>query len=275
MNLSASHTICINQDLCNLRCAKESTTLEDKNILKCDNCGKAYTSDELATIAVDKQLNIDLSQVVSATEQQSLNVDTLWTTGTTLSKRAIIMELKLMNDMIRQMRELVPIPDFEDPRYKKILFFTNALRNLHKMNHTGKCFKADCFECRMKIPMKQCPSTEVQFEENRKEWYDWNGKKYTRQLFVLELQRKFIDCFVNTYNEIATASIGCNTNVVPAVDGGSIIYCTLYLSKNEQKDMENKFANTANLVLKKLIQLRDHDDHQERQQQQQQQQLDN
>ena len=136
------------------------------------------------------------------------------------------------------------------------------------MNHTGKCFKADCFECRMKIPMKQCPSTEVQFEEKRKEWYDWNGRKYTRQLFVLELQRKFIDCFVNTYNEIATASIGCNTNVVPAVDGGSIIYCTLYLSKNEQNEMENKFANTANLVLKKLIQLRDHDDRQKRQQQQ-------
>ena len=126
-NLSESHTtICTNQDLRNLRCAKGSTTLEDKNILKCDKCEKAYTSDELATIAVDKQLNIDLSQVVSATEQQSLNVDTLWTTGTTLSKRAIIMELKLMNDMIRQMRELVPIPDFEDPRYKKILFFTNA-----------------------------------------------------------------------------------------------------------------------------------------------------
>ena len=52
LNLSGSHTICTNQDLRNLRCAKGSTTLEDKNILKCNNCGKAYTSDELATIAV-------------------------------------------------------------------------------------------------------------------------------------------------------------------------------------------------------------------------------
>ena len=59
------------------------------------------------------------------------------------------------------------------------------------------------------------------------------------------------------HNEVASAVMGCNTNVVPGVDGGSIIYCTLYVSKNEQKETKDNYARTAKKVLWKLIYLRD------------------
>ena len=119
------------------------------------------------------------------------------------------------------------IPEIGDTKYSDILFITNALRNLHKMSHSRKCFNKEKYECRMKVPMKECNNFNVNFDNGSKEWYDWTGRKHLRDLFVVEQKRQFIDCFVNTYNEIATATFGCNTNIVTAVDGGSIIYCTL------------------------------------------------
>ena len=101
----------------------------------------------------------------------------------------------------------------------------------------------------MKLPMKKSLNDNVYFDPKSKDWFDWKGNKHKRELFVLELKREIIDSFVNMHNEVASAVMGCNTNVVPGVDGGSIIYCTLYVSKNEQKETKDNYVRTAKKVL--------------------------
>ena len=146
------------------------------------------------------------------------------------------MEIHLINDLLNQMKGSTKIPEMNTNNYKKILLITTALRNLHKSDHCKTCFKKNKCECRMKLPMKKSLNDNVYFDPKSKDWFDWKGNKHKRELFVLELKREIIDCFVNMHNEVASAVMGCNTNVVPGVDGGSIIYCTLYVSKNEQKE---------------------------------------
>ena len=97
--LSSSIATCTDQDLRNLRCAKGTTEFGDKNILKCMHCGKVYNSDELATIAIDKRLNLNLPAPNS--DEGSLSTDSIWTPGTRSSKRGVIMELKLIHTMIK------------------------------------------------------------------------------------------------------------------------------------------------------------------------------
>ena len=259
--LGDNHKKCTNQDLRNLRCCKGTTSLGDKNILRCTKCNTNYTNEDIVKLGVDKILNWQTNGAIDESANPSLDNDTLWSTNTVASRRSVFMELRLMNSLIEQMKgNNKSIPKMGSSEYNEILFVTNTLRNIHKSKHTISCFKNNKYECRMKLPLKPSEEYNVLFEEKSKNWYDWKGNKTERNLFVLEQKRQFIDCFVNTYNEVASATIGCNTNVVPGVDGGSIIYCTLYVSKNEQEETKTNYARAANLVLKRLIDIRDHQD---------------
>ena len=73
-------------------------------------------------------------------------------------------------------------------------------------------------------------------EDKRKKLYDWNGKRSTVNQFVVEHKRDHVDCFVNINNRFVSELFQCNTNVVGAVDGGSIMYVTSCISENTNKE---------------------------------------
>ncbi|KAG7352599.1 helitron helicase-like protein [Nitzschia inconspicua] len=50
----------------------------------------------------------------------------------------------------------------------------------------------------------------------------------------------------------ASTIFGCNTNVIAGVDGGSIMYCTCYVSKNTEMDDVKHFGVAAKQMVKKL-----------------------
>ena len=76
----------------------------------------------------------------------------------------------------------------------------------------------------------------IVFEQRTTSWYTWMGEKKDINLFIYKSLRKHEDGFVNIHNEVASMLFGCNTNIVNAVDGGSVMYVTAYISKNTQHD---------------------------------------
>ena len=78
------------------------------------------------------------------------------------------------------------------------------------------------------------------------------GDKKSVNLYIYEGLRKHEDSFVNIHNKVASMLFGCNTNIVNAVDGNSVMYITAYISKNSQHDDKKTFAEAAKAMVKKL-----------------------
>ena len=251
--LRDNHEPCCNQDIRELRCPKGVTKFGDKSILRCTKCNYKYSSEDLVQQSLDQKLNIciDPSDVGGP-----LDIHDLWSNSTKIAKRQVMMTIKLLNDTVSQMKgDSIP-PEMNSPNYRDILFITTALRNLHRSDHRRTCFKNARCECRMKLPTKVSNEHKVTFDPKPKDWYDWKGNKTERELFISEPKRQFVDSFVNVHNEVASAVFSCNTNVITGVDGGSVIYCTLYVSKNTQKEDNDQYVRVARKVLHKLIELR-------------------
>ena len=240
---------CSTQDLRNLRTQECQTSIGGRNIVKCLNCDVGYTSDGLARLAVDEQLM--LSRIQNDDEQDDLfDSEELWFKNSVKSKRQVMMELKVIHEVLKQQKEHY-IPDQLSDRYKNTDFIITALKNLHSSEHSRNCFKKD-YECRMQLPKNECFLDKIVFEEEPKAWYTWKGIKKERQLFVYESRRVHEDCFVNTSNESASSAFGCNTNIIAAVDGGSVMYITMYLSKDTQKEDRKLYGDAARIMVKKL-----------------------
>ena len=122
------------------------------------------------------------------------------------------------------------------------LFWTSVLRNLHKSKHVPNCFKRKEYECRYKVPTKSCNSTQVIYEDNTVDWYEWNGTAGTHNLFVTEHKRSHVDAFANRHNEIASVVFGSNTNIILGVLGGAMLYVALYASKNTHNEDVKNYA---------------------------------
>ncbi|KAG7345092.1 hypothetical protein IV203_032623 [Nitzschia inconspicua] len=60
--------------------------------------------------------------------------------------------------------------------------------------------------------------------------------------------------YVNVHSEFASILFGCNTNVITGVDGGSVMYCTCYVSKNTEKEDNKHFADAAKHMVKNMQQ---------------------
>ena len=242
-------TNCIDQDLRNLRSFEGKSSFGGQTISMCSTCEKKYTSNELATIAVDKELGINITE--NDTNDNALfDDDALWFKSSVRSKRQTLMELHIMHEFITQQKENKVRPQ-ESEEYRKTNFIVTALRNLHSSEHCRKCFTKD-FECRMKIPKRQSQSESVTFEEKVTPWCTWKGEEVGRNLFIFEGKRTHKDSYVNIYNEIASICVGCNTNVINAIDGGSVIYVTCYVSKNTQKDDKKAYSEAARIMIRKL-----------------------
>ena len=97
----------------------------------------------------------------------------------------------------------------------------------------------------MKVPSKAAIDTNIIWDTKETKWYTWKDEKYTTNLFYVEHKRQHEDCFVNVNNVIASDLFHSNTNVVAAVDGGSIMYVTCYVSKNTNREDCSGYVKAA------------------------------
>ena len=144
-----------------------------------------------------------------------------------------MMQIHLMNKYVDELKTN-NLKKYGSVQYNINCELTTILRNLHKEEHCQGCFK-NCEECQMKQPCRQSDLTHFILETKEREWYDWKGKCSTMQQFFVENKRSHADCYVNINNRVISGLFQCNTNVVGAVDGESIMYITNYTSKNTQK----------------------------------------
>ncbi|KAG7349075.1 PIF1-like helicase [Nitzschia inconspicua] len=106
-------------------------------------------------------------------------------------------------------------------------------------------------EDRMKIPS---PNTTKTLDDVQTKWYDWRGNDISRALSICVPKRAHVDAFVNVNNAFVSTLFGCNTNVATGLDGGSVMYCTCYISKNTEKEDSEHFASAAKHMVKRMEQ---------------------
>ena len=162
-----------------------------------------------------------------------------------------MMQIHLMNEYVDE-QKTNSLKKYGSVQYNKNCELTTiSLRNLYKEEHCQGCFK-NCIECRMKQPSRQSDSTYFLFETKEREWYNWKGKRSTLKQSFVENKRSHADCFVNINKRVISELFQCNTNVVGAVDGGSIMYITNYTSKNTNKEDNAGYFKAAKILVSKL-----------------------
>ena len=226
---------CSKQDIRNLRTKIGVTSLGGKSIVRCANCNTAMTSEALVLSRLKNIL-----PAMAFQEQQPQN-DPMAQASSFNVPLTNSMELFLMRQQILHPKRMTTDGTF----------VLTVLLNLHRSKHAISCFKKGD-ECRMHIPCAECEKTELKFSEDSTKWFDWKGNDQSRQLFTLEANRKHHDAFVNIHNCHASQIFGCNTNVVTAVDGGSVMYMTCYISKNTQEEDSSLFTNAAKQMIQKM-----------------------
>ena len=108
----------------------------------------------------------------------------------------------------------------------------------------------------MKLPMLPSNETILEYNNNYSEWYDYRGRCCHRRLFTVQCKRTHADCFVNPHHCHTSDLFCCNTNVATGLDGGSVFYCTCYVSKNtfeEDGEHFNKAAHDMALKLNETV----------------------
>ena len=242
---------CSNQDLRNLRTRTGETEFGEKSIICCTNkeCNIKLSSEEITMKNINKVIN----NTGHKTDQSPFNYDHMQTNGSRRSKYNVALEIKLMNMLKEEMiNPKNRVPKFESKAYAEKCFCTSALRNLHKSKHVPNCFKRKEYECRYKVPTKSCNSTQVIYEDNTVDWYEWNGTAGTRNLFVTEHKRSHVDAFANRHNEIASVVFGSNTNIILGVLGGAMLYVALYASKNTHDEDVKDYAEAGVKMIQKV-----------------------
>jgi len=252
MDNSSKIDECSDQCLRNLRTAKGSTEFGGKNIIKCTNCERGYSSDDLVMKNLDRYLNLGAHM-----EDSPFDYETLWNQGQKRSKYQVSMEIKLMNQLFEEMDIAATHPHVKPVKYRSDAyndgcFLVTALRNHHRQNHVSACFKPGECECQMKIPSRKCETTTLRFEKDPVDWYEWNGKNTSRHLFICEHKRSHCDCFVNRYNEVISKVFNCNSNILTGLSGGAMLYITMYASKNNFDEDTKDYANAGKRIIAKI-----------------------
>ncbi|KAG7362094.1 hypothetical protein IV203_025760 [Nitzschia inconspicua] len=236
---------CTAQDFRELRTKHGETSFGKKNLVQCPSCHGTASSEDL----IVQHLKRFLGNV--STDQN----DRLFSMSHYVSKCRLLMEMKLVHEMLPPRRTL-SAKDIERMRYtpsSEIKFIVTALRNVHSSEHRKSCFKKGC-ECQMKIPSPDTTKTLVLFDDVQTKWYDWRGNDISRALSICAPKRAHVDAFVNVNNSFVSTLFGCNTNVATGLDGGSVMYCTCYISKNTEKEDSEHFASAAKHMVKRMEQ---------------------
>ena len=138
-------------------------------------------------------------------------------------------------------------PEKQAMRY----FSLNALVNLHSVTHANRCFKKGS-ECYANLPEPRCDDVKICYNEEPDVWSNWMGHKQEMYMFRIYPNRKAEDSFMNTHNPTLTQVLGCNTNVMVAMNGCSVFYVTGYNAKSNQKEEKAAFEVISQVVVKHL-----------------------
>ena len=117
----------------------------------------------------------------------------------------------------------------------KRYFASNALVNMHLVNHTNRCFKKGS-ECYANLPEPFSEKVNIFYSPEADMWSSCLGVKSKRYMFRIQPKRNFEDAFMNTHNPAITSLLGCNSNVLVGMNGRSVIYVTSYNAKSQQKE---------------------------------------
>ncbi|KAG7369262.1 helitron helicase-like protein [Nitzschia inconspicua] len=178
--------------------------------------------------------------------------ENFWSSSRYLTKCRVLMEMEVLHSMLPPKCESQINMERFTPS-ARMKFIVAALRNLHKSDHSPSCFKKGS-ECRMKLPAYPSTETLVMFDDKVTSWFDWRGNDISRSLSICVPKRAYADAYVNVHSEFASILFGCNTNVITGVDGGSVMYCTCYVSKNTEKEDNKHFADAAKHMVKNMQQ---------------------
>ena len=140
----------------------------------------------------------------------------------------------------------------KSPKDKALRYFAmNALVNLHTVTHASRCFKKGS-ECYANLPEPKFNETTITHNEEYDIWYDYLGHTSKRYMFKISPKREAEDAFMNTHNKTLTLILGCNTNVMVAMNGCSVFYVTGYNAKSNQKEETAAFETISEVVVKHL-----------------------
>jgi hypothetical protein len=173
---------CTDQDVRNLRMKKGTSSLGDKTIMKCRECGGSYTSEDFAIADLCKMFG---KSKMYSHESRPTYANDFWGKNSRISKAHMCIEMQLMNRSIPHNPPKTRTTPFCVPAVEKK--YVGFLRNMHRSDHCGTCCKSDC-ECRMKLPNKAEEDLTVVFNDNVTAWYTWRGERKERNLFLLHLE---------------------------------------------------------------------------------------
>ena len=125
----------------------------------------------------------------------------------------------------------------------------NAITNVHLTKHTQRCFKKGD-ECYANIPDGISETNLLVYNEEYDLWSDWCGNKEKRYMLRFQPKRFIQDVFMNVHNPVITKLLMCNNNVQIGMMGLSILYCTGYQVKLQQKEERNAFEKVSDMVCK-------------------------
>ena len=234
---------CSVQDIRNLRHKCGETDFGGRNLFQCNECNTGATSEDV----VEHQLK----SILPYSDETRI-----WDDSYNLTKRQVQMEMMLLGGSLPLEKNRKENKEESELRNERIV--NTSLRNLHHSKHCKTCFKGqNRKECRMKLPMMPCDETSLEYDDHYTEWYDYRGRPKHRRMFTVKCKRTHGDCFVNPHHQHSSDLFDCNTNVATGLDGGSVFYCTCYVSKNtfeEDGEHFNKAARDMAIKLNETVQ---------------------
>ena len=217
------------QHIRNMRNKKYCFELQGQ-IATCQRCDKIFSNDEVITNA----LNVHLGKGNSLFGYPESKTD-----------------VKRLDWYVYECQK-----DFEwykKSDYEKALryFACNVQSNAHFVNHATRCFKKG-LECFANLPDSPCEFTEILFNDEFDDWYDWKGMNKRRSMFSIRPKRNIEDCFGNTHSPFLTSILGCNTNVLCGLTGPIVMYVTGYSVKSQQKEEREAFENVSKVLYRTI-----------------------
>ena len=126
-------------------------------------------------------------------------------------------------------------------------FAGNAITNVHLTKHSKRCFKKSA-ECYANLLDGISESDTVVYSTEWDSWSDWLGIKEPRLMLRFQPKRHIEDVFTNTHNSVIMKLLLCNNNVQLGMNGRSILYCTGYQAKSQQKEERHAFEQVSKVL---------------------------
>ena len=131
-------------------------------------------------------------------------------------------------------------------------FMASTLFNIHRVEHTTRCFKGGKSECYADLPEDSSEKSFLQFCEEPDWWTNYLGVGENRYMFKYVHARRIEDSFMNNHQPLLTKVFQCNTNVLQGLSGKTVFYVTNYASKNQQTEETEAFKMVSQRIIKTI-----------------------